>query len=924
MRTILLLLTLFAGQVSAGIFSFTATPLTFLPGQEVTLSWSVTAGDSISINQGVPPISGAAGSVNVIPTGATTYVLTDTTSKTTAQVSVTPFSPPQLTHRWSFNEGSGTAVNDSVGTSHGILRGTTWSRTASQVSLPGGVSASAPYIDLPNDIMAGLTKVTFEVLDDAEWRADLVALFRFRDKHLGRNSGTGRELPGTEYMLISAQVGATTTSRRLSMKDNNVENMFDVTGDTVTYGQQFHFACVYDPTGNGGTPRMSYYKNGVLLGALNTAFRPQDIVFVNNWLGRSNFAGDANTNGAYNEFRIWNGPLSPGVIADNVAAGPDALPTAPRIEAFNAFPSSTVYRGSSVRLSYVLSDPANGALTASIDNGIGALTQNSGFIALTPAVAGTTTYTLTVSNGTATRTAPLTVVVLPSEPTAETLAVTAKYNVATPILLVASDPNTPVNQLVFSVVSAPAHGTLTGTGANLTYTPVAGYSGPDVFSYKANDGTGDSNVATVTINVLPAPAPPVSIALSQSAFLTSYTTGAFAGRLQAVDPNPDDQFTFQLVGGAGATHNGFFSIAGNQLIAQHDFAADLGQTISIRIRVTDSTGNSIEMVLTRPVQAPDLHVKINEVNYNPARNTQLSEYIELYNPFPTEVNVGGWRFSKGVDYTFPAGTVIAPNGYLVIAGDPATMQALYGVTALGPFVGGLSSEGDDLVLKNAAGTEVDKLSYGITSPWPVPPNGDGPSLELINPDLDNDLGGHWRASTVAPTVANYVTAGSGGWRYRKGTSEASSPVSAWRTETFVEDATWLTGTMPIGLFLRNSGAVSSTLPEAGVTLGTILSGLSPDTAPAMATYLSSNANSGANYSVAYRSVFFRKTFTVSGAIPRAVLLRVMHNDAAIVWINGMEVGAIRIPAELRSASRAVQLHGNITNAEMIRGAKSCS
>ena len=74
----------------AGIVPFTANPATFLPGQDVTLSWSVTAGDVISINQGVGTVTGATGSVNVLPTALTTYTLTDTTSGTSAQVTVTP------------------------------------------------------------------------------------------------------------------------------------------------------------------------------------------------------------------------------------------------------------------------------------------------------------------------------------------------------------------------------------------------------------------------------------------------------------------------------------------------------------------------------------------------------------------------------------------------------------------------------------------------------------------------------------------------------------------------------------------------------------------------------------------------------------------------------------------------------------------
>src|SRR5688500_485593 len=78
----------------AGILSFTAGPTTFLPGQEVTLAWNVTPGDVISINQGIGPVTGATGNVKVIPAGPTTYILTNTTSGTSAQAVVTPRGVP--------------------------------------------------------------------------------------------------------------------------------------------------------------------------------------------------------------------------------------------------------------------------------------------------------------------------------------------------------------------------------------------------------------------------------------------------------------------------------------------------------------------------------------------------------------------------------------------------------------------------------------------------------------------------------------------------------------------------------------------------------------------------------------------------------------------------------------------------------------
>ncbi|MDB6155695.1 MAG: hypothetical protein JWL90_4148, partial [Chthoniobacteraceae bacterium] len=831
-------------------------------------------GDSISINQGVAPISGAVGSVTVLPSAATTYILTDATSGTTAQVILTPGALPQLTHRWSFNEGSGTLVTDSVGTANGAIVGNGSTRSATQIVLPGGSSASAPYIDLPNGLISSLNQLTIEGWMTITGSQSWSRVFDFGTGSSGEIFAPGGTPSGTEYLLLSAQIGGDQNTKRLAIKDNNVENSVDL-NNPVTNGQQFHFVVVYDAAGNNGSPQVRYYRDGILVGALNTAFRLQNIVDVNNWLGRSQFNNDLNTAGSYNEFRIWNAPLGASYLAD-AAATPDTLP----LDSFTAFPSLTVYRGSTARLSYLLGNPSAGALTASIDQGVGPLTGSSGFVSVTPTA--TTTYTLTVNNGGVTRLSSVKLTVIAGDPVAGNLTIAAGYQTATPIVLAATDPNTPANQITYIIVTPPAHGTLSGSGANLTYTPANGYSGPDGFNYKANDGLTDSNTAAVTITVLAAPAAPTDITLSENALSTSYAIASFAGRIQAVDVNAEDRFTFSLVDGEGAMNNAFFTINGNQLITAHDFSGDINQVISIRVRVSDSTGRSVEKVITRTVLAPKLHVKINEVNYNPSRNTQLSEFIELYNPFDTAVSLGGWYFSKGVAYTFPPGATIAPRGYLVIASDPSTIQALYGVTALGPWTGGLSSDGDSIVLKDNSGLEVDHLDYGITAPWPVAPNGDGPSLELINPDLDNDLGGHWRASTVTPAFANYITGRSTGWHYRPGTSEASTPIGSWRDEAFIEDATWVTtGTMPIGLYKKNSNVSVASITETGVTLGTQLTG--------MATF------NGSSFVPAYTTVFFRKTFTAAATIPRAVLLRVMHNDAAIVWINGTEVGRFGFP-----------------------------
>ena len=61
------------------------------------------------------------------------------------------------------------------------------------------------------------------------------------------------------------------------------------------------------------------------------------------------------------------------------------------------------------------------------------------------------------------------------------------------------------NSLTAFLVSGPSHGTLNfNTNGSFTYTPTPNYVGEDSFAYKASDGLSESNIATVTITVLPA------------------------------------------------------------------------------------------------------------------------------------------------------------------------------------------------------------------------------------------------------------------------------------------------------------------------------------------------------------------------------------------------------------------------------------
>ncbi|MDA1013984.1 MAG: tandem-95 repeat protein, partial [Planctomycetota bacterium] len=93
----------------------------------------------------------------------------------------------------------------------------------------------------------------------------------------------------------------------------------------------------------------------------------------------------------------------------------------------------------------------------------------------------------------------LTVISVNDVPTADNQTVTTDEDVAKPFTLTGSDADG--DSLTFVVVSQPTNGSLSGTAPNLTYTPNANYHGSDSFTFKTNDGTVDSALATINLTV---------------------------------------------------------------------------------------------------------------------------------------------------------------------------------------------------------------------------------------------------------------------------------------------------------------------------------------------------------------------------------------------------------------------------------------
>ena len=81
--------------------------------------------------------------------------------------------------------------------------------------------------------------------------------------------------------------------------------------------------------------------------------------------------------------------------------------------------------------------------------------------------------------------------------------------------VLANDSDADGDSLTAVLVTSPAHGALAlNANGGFSYTPAAGYSGADSFTYKANDGKDDSAVATVTLTIAATPAPQTDVIVS--------------------------------------------------------------------------------------------------------------------------------------------------------------------------------------------------------------------------------------------------------------------------------------------------------------------------------------------------------------------------------------------------------------------------
>ena len=220
---------------------------------------------------------------------------------TPSEIKDIAYAEPGLAHRYSFT----TDVWDSIGMAHGALMGDA-AVTNKALQLDGSAGG---YANLPGGLISGCSAVTLEFWATFGANASWARVFDF-----GNINGSS----GQNFLFFTPHNAAAAEQLGFAVAAGGV----NLTAPGTLDNRAVHVVCIVDPTNN----YCAIYTNGVLQNA-STAALPALTGVSSAWsfIGRSLFSADAWLKATIDEFRIYDGRLTPQEIAVNDAYGPNAL-----------------------------------------------------------------------------------------------------------------------------------------------------------------------------------------------------------------------------------------------------------------------------------------------------------------------------------------------------------------------------------------------------------------------------------------------------------------------------------------------------------------------------------------------------------------------------------------------------------------------
>lgn len=179
------------------------------------------------------------------------------------------------------------------------------------------------------------------------------------------------------------------------------------------------------------------------------------------------------------------------------------------------------------------------------------------------------------------------------------------------------------------------------------------------------------------------------------------------------------------------------------------YSSDLSLTINLEKRT------SLKAVFEKN-NNENIALTINEINYKSSEAFDAGDWIEIFNPSTTTLDISGYILSEGSGdayYLFPSGTILEAGDYLVLARNIARFHTIYPEVknVKGEFPFGLSANGDQLRLYNGEFNLLDAVGYLTFHPWPENVSETNYTIELKEAAYDNNSGNNWQANSLKGT-----------------------------------------------------------------------------------------------------------------------------------------------------------------------------
>ncbi|MFA9389687.1 MAG: lamin tail domain-containing protein [Prolixibacteraceae bacterium] len=146
-------------------------------------------------------------------------------------------------------------------------------------------------------------------------------------------------------------------------------------------------------------------------------------------------------------------------------------------------------------------------------------------------------------------------------------------------------------------------------------------------------------------------------------------------------------------------------------------------------------------------------ILISDIAYFTEAGAEDLEFVGLYNPGNSSVDVSRYVFQSGINFTFPDGANIRSKEKIYVTSNSASsFWDNKGAKVYQWESGRLDDKGEDIQLTNEVLTMIDEVDYNNKAPWPLPAHA-FQAISLSQFDVDNHFGENWVLKTYDDIVS---------------------------------------------------------------------------------------------------------------------------------------------------------------------------